>query len=390
MLCLVCTALFNVSNNAFRTSGFTYLRISRQIFESALISYPYPWRTAPRFPGGEAFIIAAVGQGKVILWGGLQRQDDGRFLGLPNDVVYCFNLDAHSFSDGEVSGSWEVIKATGDIHPGRFYAVSVVCNEIVYIFGGRIGDSVFTDALSTLSRAGRFERLSPTGDVPSPRDGHRGWSYRDEIFILGGLVQRVDEARKSNFVEIKKIPGTYYNNDCYRYKPKSNEFSRVLTTGDGPTPRIGFGVALLDDCVYTYGGHCNGIWLNDLHVLKLNSEKLEWTRIASDGLTGFSMGLCYHTLSAISDTQIMMVGGDGKAGAFGNDKIMNKVWIYDAKKCRWKEDEPLPAEFGAGLLMHQAVEIPKENGVFVLCIGGYVDTGRTKHPEHLVLYDFRC
>jgi len=280
-------------------------------------------------------------------------------------------LDAHSFSDGEVSGTWEVIKATGDIHPGCYWAVSVVCDEIVYIFGGD------TNALSTLSSSGRFERLSPTGDVPSPRREHRGWSYLDEIFILGGLVLRVDETRMSNFVEL--MPGQYYNNDCYRYNTKSNEFSRVLTTGEGPTPRTGFGVARLDDCVYTYGGVCDGVGLNDLRVLNL--RRLEWSKI--DG-AGFSTALCGQTLSPISRTQLMMVGGNPGGG------LSNKVWVFDAAKSVWKEDEPLPAEFGGsggGLKCHRAVEIPKENGVFVLCIGGYVDAGLKKHPEHFILYD---
>jgi len=360
-----------------QSKGFTYFRISRQIFESALsIS---PWDTATRFPGGEGFIIAAVGKGKVFLWGGGHMQDDGWFPALPTDVVYCYNLDAHSFSDGEVSGTWEVIKVTGDIHPGYMSAVSVVCDEIVYIFGGDFGFCVYTDALSTLSPSGRFKRLSPTGDVPSPRCEHGGWSCLDEIFILGGLVQRVDETRMSNFVKDKDVPGTYFNNDCYRYNTISNEFSRVLTTGEGPTPRSGFGVARLDDCVYTYGGVCNGVALNDLRVLNL--RRLEWSKI--DG-AGFSSALCVQTLSPISRTQLMMVGGNSPGG------ITNKVWVFDAAKSVWKENEPLPAEFGGsggGLMMHRAVEIPKENGVFVLCIGGYVDAELKKHPEHFILYD---
>ena len=68
----------------------------------------------------------------------------------------------------------------------------------------------------------------------------------------------------------------------------------------------------------------------------------------------------------------------------------NQVKIFDLEKEEWRGEEPLSPEFlgrgGIGLTYHRAVEIPKEGGVWVVCLGGKVK-GFSQYSSNLLLLD---
>ena len=200
------------------------------------IFLPDNWANAPHFPGGMHF-VAGILAGRLLLWGGVQRQKDGRQWLLPSDVVFAYDLDHHSFKDGGVGGSWSVMRPTGEIHPGRAGAANVVLDQTLYILGGTMGGEKYSAAFSTLTSSGDFRRLRRVGKVPSARSYSRAWSYRGNIFLLGGLVIQIDESRKNDFVECTKFPRYFYANDLWRCDPKTNACTRIFTNGSFFAPR---------------------------------------------------------------------------------------------------------------------------------------------------------
>jgi len=330
-------------------------------------------QAAPRFPGGSGVVAEFFGD-RLIVWGGSQRQKNGDYLALPYDVVYSFQLPKDDKSDGV----WKAIKATGDIHPGFHWAASTFNNGALFIFGGHKGYQNLDNSLSTLSAFGQFVRLQPTGDIPSPRWSHRGFTHDGKSYFLGGIVAKesVDETRRENFVESTSQPGQFYTNEIYRYDSETNEFARITTTGARISPRSIPAVATLGNRVYIHGGYRNGA-LNDFLVLDMDTLMCDTIEDA-----GFPTGLYAHTLTPISANQLLLVGGAG-------GRMSNRVKIFNADKLEWKDEESLPSTMvgdEGGLMYHRAVTAQTEQGKTLLCIGGWIDSAMTKHPSHIAAF----
>ena len=93
-------------------------------------------------------------------------------------------------------------------------------------------------------------------------------------------------------------------------------------------------------------------------------------------------------LTRVSLSQLFLVGGNPGINTAG---ISNRVAFFNVDKLEWKEEAPLSSKFGGngrGLKAHQAFEMQNENGVAVICIGGWVDAAANQHPDHLAIFDF--
>ena len=273
--------------------------------------------------------------------------------------------------------NWEVKEISGDRHPGSINPASVVHNEAIYIFGGRTSDGNLTNALFTLTLSGKFQRVDPTGEIPSPRRSHQGFAHEGKLYFLGGDVEEIDESRKKDFKE--DDDGFIYTNELYRFDPKAKEkaFSLVPTSGDRMSPRANFGLAVVGDRVFVHGGY-DGERKRDFLVLDMRS--FHWSGIEE---TGFSKGIAAHSLTRFSNTEMFVVGG-----VEGGNTLSKKVKVFDAAKSKWQDEESLPAEFcgdEGGLVYHCAVKIPIEGSAFVFCLGGLVDS--KQHPNHMLVFE---
>ena len=313
--------------------------------------------------------------GKLILWGGEQLQPCGRFCCLPTNIVYSFT------PIGE-SGRWKVMPVTGAVHPGRRLATFSVVGSQIFLFGG---DDILTNALSTLSADGHFKRLSPRGEIPSPRRNHRGFVHNGTVYFLCGVVGEVDKSRKEDFADKGHGDGFFYTNELIEYDPIQNRFSHPRVRGARLSPRSAPAIAVLSHRAFIHGGKNKGAnrgEISDFYVLDMTS--LQLTEIKA---TGYTKGIWCHIAVPISKRHILFAGG-----AIPNpqsqilNRFTNQVKIFDTEKEEWEEEEPLSSVSGTGLADHRAVEFPKANGVSILCIGGLEDS-RRRHPSHMVVFD---
>ena len=114
----------------------------------------------------------------------------------------------------------------------------------------------------------------------------------------------------------------------------------------------------------------------------LNLKTKEWTEINS----GISHGISYHSLTPVSHSQLLLVGGEP-----GSNLITKRVAMYDIITSEWKEEASLPPQFGGsegGLKRHQAFATRNETAMSVICVGGYIDGGGKKLTDHMILLNF--
>jgi len=340
-----------------------------------------------RFPVGDGF-VAEIVDGQLVVWGGAQEQKDGSHALLPKNVVYSFQI-GRSLHDGRIQGFWTAMRAKGDIHPGSKYAASAVSDGTLYIIGGYTNgwNRNCTDVVSTLSAEGRFSKRSPSTALTTipPRAEHKAFVYKDKIFFLGGFVPS-EYATDSNdeYVECTINPGVRYTREFYRFDPATDEIEKMSSTSSPFTPRVGFAPAILGDRLFVLGGHCNGA-LNDF--LSFDMVARQWTALTK---IEFAKGIRYHTITPISPTQLLLVGGENDEGSTLSNRV--RIFDADADKFAWKEEEPLERELvgAGGLTEHKAVRTKNETGVVVLCLGGFVDAPYTHswtHPNHIAVFD---
>ena len=337
----------------------------RLIFTPPIFNWTFD-KPAERFPIGINFVAANIG-GQAIIWGGSQR--GSRIL--PGDVV-------HSFTP--TNESWNVMDATGSIHPDIRTNAFAVLNSKIYIFGSFIEAEHRIAALSTLSAKGHFERLNPEGWIPSPRYDHQGFAYNGKFHFIGGVVTQRNESRKEDYIHW--YANRFFTNELIEYNPISNTFTQLFTHGARLSPRLGFALAVLRNRVFIHGGFGGSTSepLNDFYVLDMKSLEL-----AIIQETGYLESIGAHVSIPLSETLILFVGGVTGGVTYNTT---NEIKIFDAEKSEWQEEEPLSSKLSAGLGAHRAISFPRKDGISILCLGGIIKTPHnTTHPSYMVLFN---
>ena len=178
-----------------------------------------------QFPVGADFVGGVI-NGKLVLWGGTQKELNGKLNYLPTNVVYTYTPG----QSGDKTDKWESITVVGYEHPGKARAGFTVLNDLIYLIGGydyKRGAITFND-ISTLSVDGKFTRLpKPTvEDVPLlPRAQAEAWSYNDSVYFFGGQIYHEDYST-SNGLAFNFIDKTY------KFNTLTNKTTLLLTKGD--------------------------------------------------------------------------------------------------------------------------------------------------------------
>ena len=317
-------------------------------------------------------MIAAVIEEKIVVWGGFKGTNP---------------RPAHHINIYDVAkNTWSQRNATGDIHPGHMDAASVVLNEMIYLFGGfryENGSYPHTNCLSSLTLDGRFRRITINGDKPFPRYESIAWSYEGDLYFGFGISSGVDLKAGEKYIEGGEWiwgPGRGRTNEILKFDMEQKSFSLLVTSGPSPDPRWEFGFTKLDEKIYIHGGYGRAYRsddkLNDKYkannIFQLDLKQRKWFKFEE---FGFSKGIKWHSLSAISSRQFMLIGGRGR---FQDSKV---AMIYDTKRRSWGVGPSLPSDIFSGVQdptyhMHKAVEVKEGERVSkVICLGGFLAQG---------------
>ena len=117
----------------------------------------------------------------------------------------------------------------------------------------------------------------------------------------------------------------------------------------------------------------------------LDLQTKTWIELKGFGPSG---SVAYHTLTFVSQKQIMLLGG---AEDFGGESASDFVMLYNTATSTWTESQRLPRDFygkGTGLSLHKAIAVKKGNRVSkVICLGGKV--GEKKFSSNLLEFQIK-
>ena len=117
----------------------------------------------------------------------------------------------------------------------------------------------------------------------------------------------------------------------------------------------------------------------------LDLQTNTWTKLEGFGP---SQTVAFHTLTFVSQKQIMLLGGaehwDGRGAS-------DLVMLYNTATSTWTESQRLPPDFygeGTGLSEHKSVKVKKGDRVSkVICLGGYV--GEKEYSSNLLEFQMK-
>ena len=270
--------------------------------------------------------VAVLFKDALIIWGGNHNATGGsRNRCDPTLVTYHKN------------GEWYTKHTFGDIPKSSANTTAVVINDNLFIVGGYKLDNV--QLLSSLvysldltnwkwTMLAQDEGCSVTFVLPCFY--HTSWVYDGNIYLFGEAVY------PSTYDEIETSMG------LFRFSLASNQWERLLSTGDIPSPRYGYKTIMKDDQVFLFGGFVSSSTtppycaLNDLYMLDMTS--LQWKLLHGPTFETETLLVprprVRHTLTVISESTAVLIGG------FNNRGYNKDCWLLDLEKARRCHDPP--------------------------------------------------
>ena len=271
--------------------------------------------------------VAVRLQENIVLFGGLYI-DSQRTMYYSMRVIWSYNLDI----DRWIKLVLPETQATP--HPAVGQCAVTIRSDI-YLHGG--GQHCEGDFLGLLFPS--LWKLSGTSDsritwtqinfpkgqgVPSKRFCHAGWEYQNKLWIFGGFGNCNNDTfhASEDFQLTDHTLG--YTNQLWCFDPDMQVWKNVQCTGSKPSPRYCHAITKIRATVWLHGGTDHHGDFDDLYEFNLCS--LTWTQIQTVGSLRPDKR-CEHSLSAISEAQILLYGGR-------ND---NLSWIFDLPSLSWRQ-----------------------------------------------------
>lgn len=237
---------------------------------------------------------------------------------------------------------WLYPKVVGSSPSERWGHSTCFSQGLLYVFGGCCGGMHFSDVLTLNLDTMAWSTMLTMGSGPGPRDSHSATLWGNRIIVFGGTN------------------GSMKVNDVHILDLGSNEWVQPVCHGSPPSPRESHTATLVGgDRLVVFGGSGEGVgnYLNDLHILDLNT--MRWT---SPEVKGDVPPPRDSHISIAVGSKLFIYGGDC------GDRYLGDVDVFDINTFMWSRLEVEGSSPGrrAG---HAAVRI----GTKVYVTGGVGD-----------------
>ncbi|MBN1982030.1 MAG: hypothetical protein JW795_10885 [Chitinivibrionales bacterium] len=196
-----------------------------------------------------------------------------------------------------------------------FFHASCVYKDKIYIFGGC---SIELPAVQS-NRIVVFDpqklEVKDLGEkMIRPRYSHQVISTNDRIYIIGGVSDSSPSRYEAPQSSISRLLSntssrTENTNTCIEeFDPATEKCISFITL---PTPRLGFGAAGIDNCLYIFGGISNNAVLNKTEMLNLKTKLWQTKKSLSNGRAYFAV--------SVMDGIIYIIGGSTKVTPDGSE-----------------------------------------------------------------------
>lgn len=253
---------------------------------------------------------------KVLLWGG---------RGFDSDKVCVYDLTKRV---------WKYLHTTGEIPPKLSGSCCSIVDGVLYIFGGFVVDvrvnSMYSLDLSVLI----WSKITPSSNLPSPRDKFGGWVCEHEVIYFGGYGNSPtsENIREGEFVpNYDEIgPGlSGWNNDLLSFDTISKTWKSLPhSVTSTPLPRAAHQcVKISSNEGFLFGGRHKNRRMNDLYSLSLTTNT--WCRVKLS--RDLPEGRSFHSVTVLDSTNMFVYGGYNT-----DSEVLGDAWVIStcSKQCR--------------------------------------------------------
>ena len=226
-----------------------------------------------------------------------------------------------------ISEEWQEIKTSSTLVARRSAHSAAIHNSTLYIYGGYDNNSpgILSDMLAFSFKDNEWRQVDQDGALPGPRHSHSSISYKDGLYLFGGMSSTMDSTNSLhlfdfNLSEWKKL--------APKSSPPNMDSHRACLYGDKMI--VGMG--------YSDGDY-------NSKVLELNLSTLEWRCLFApkNGKTNdYPKPRAHGSFNLLGDALYIYGGKD-----FGT--IFDDLWKFDLQTCKYTKIEllnPLPGRFG--------------------------------------------
>eukprot|EP00891_Asterochloris_glomerata_P004604 jgi/Astpho2/4604/Aster-x0207 len=157
-------------------------------------------------------------------------------------------------------------------------------------------------------RSGKWDRMTPAGEPPSPRAAHAAAAVGSMVVIQGGIGPAGLASEDLHVLDFTDFE-----------RPR---WHRVMVQGAGPSARYAHTLALVANrFLVAMGGNDGKATLSDAWALDTSDKPYQWRKITEAGDTPSAR--MYATAAARSDGLLLLCGGRDETGvplgdAYGN------------------------------------------------------------------------
>lgn len=298
-------------------------------------------------PTGRASHSSVVYDNKMIVFGG---HDGSNFR---NDV-WEFQLD---------TSEWSAVTTSGTNIPPRNNHEAVVFGDKMIVFGGATGAGRAADsnALFTLDlKTYVWSQIPNSGTWPEKVCQHSSIVYGDKMIVFGGIGpsgmfdgddvwsldmnsyqwQKLTTSGQEKPSERYAHSSIFYNNKMFVFSGETsggkadntvwvlnlqtNAWQKLVTTGNGPTPRSQHvSISYSHYMVVIFGEDTSGTRKNDIYSLNLNTNV--WSQVTISGSNGTPSARGYFSVVTYSDTMLLYGGSGHEKDIWKADKLMSTL-----------------------------------------------------------------
>ena len=200
---------------------------------------------------------------------------------------------------------WHQPILTGTIPSPRAAHSAVVVGDLIYLFGGNDGETLFNDLYVLDTTNWIWSAPHVTGSPPSPRAGHTMELISGHSIVLFGGGTADGPVNELYVLDVSDATNLVWS------KPE--------THGTPPSPRAGHSACqFVDNQLLVFGGGYLNKVFNDLHVF--NFDTMVWSRPADTGTVPTPRA--GHTANVIQSKIYVFAGGD-------SEHVYNDLHILD-------------------------------------------------------------
>ncbi|OCH85622.1 galactose oxidase [Obba rivulosa] len=205
---------------------------------------------------------------------------------------------------------------------GHSLPVTGTATGELLLFGGLVQDTLSDDVYILSLQDLSATPLLTTGEIPSPRVGHRSALVGRVLIVWGG-----DTKTSENYASEDET-----DNGLYLLNLVSREWTHVATSGPAPVGRYGHAVTAIGSKLYMFGGQNNRDFLHDLWVFDLNTlrTRARWELVEPAARSSLPAKRTGHICVTHGD-KIYLFGGTDSVHHY------NDTWVFDTASGTWAE-----------------------------------------------------